>query len=1178
MFCKQFALALSLALCCALAMSTSAQAVYGSVFGSVTDARGAGVPGATVTITNVGTGVSESTKTNGSGYYNLTRLIPGKYRIRVEAGGFKSAVVDTVVVNVDTAAEASLSLQAGEVNEEVTISEPAQTLKTDRADVSVTFETRQVTDLPILDRNFTKFVLLSPGAQLLMWQQTTAENPQGSTQTMVNGQHFSGTAFQLDGTENRDPILGLIVINPNFEAIGETKITSQNYDVEFGQAIAGAVTAATKSGTNALHGSAFLFRQNDEFQARNPLFQFQKDPNTNKFIPDTLRNQFGGSVGGPVVKNKLFFFGDYEGVRSKVGGTKLLTVPTAAARQGDLSAYLGDVIRDTQGNPIKATTVSGAQVDLRQYMIFDPATTVTGAGGDLLSRRAFDGNVIPANRLSPQARNIFRLIPLPNAPGSLNGTLNNFIASGSEGFDKDSFDVRIDANNSDRLNMFGRYSFADFRLGGPTAFGEGGGPELVSFGGQSRVRNQSVAYGFNYTWNNTLVTDFRFGYFRYRVNVLPPDFGRDTSSEVGVPGLNRDPFSSGLFAGFVIDPRIQNLAGGFSLGSEELRKGFNFGSGQFVNRCGCPLDQDENQFQVVSNTTKQFSAHTIKFGADLRRAYNLRVPSDQHRSGELTFDPGRTRGAAGGGLGLATFLLGDVTEFGRYISSNTDARERQWRHFYYGQDTWRATPKLTVNYGLRLDVINPQSVNKAGNGGFLNLDTGQIQVAGVGGASLNGDVKNSLNFAPRLSLAYKASDKLVIRAGYGRSYDIGVFGSLFGHTVTQNLPVLAVQRLNAPSSFDSVFSLAQGPPGFTAFYGLDNTPKNGGRPNAQLPSSGQFYLPDGVFARAIPDKQRLPAVDAYNVTAQYQLTSTISVEAAYVGNKGTHVFAGDGPQVDANQPTIEGFGTAPLNQRRPLYNKFGWTQEIDLFCNCADDRYDSAQFKMTKRFSNGYAILAHYTLQRSLQDYQDYFIHDAALNRGVADWNRTHNFVFSQVWELPVGRGKRFLGGVSPAVDWLVGGWQLNSNTIVQSGLPYSFCYDSSENTDTGPCRPNLNGDPKATLSGGKYMYDTSVFSNPGKGKFGNEGRNTLRGPGYWRSDASLFKKFRLAETKELEFRVESVNVFNHVNLGAPVSSIGSFDSSGKLNVNPTLGLIFTTANFGADPMRNFQFAVKLKF
>ena len=1143
----------SLMIVCAFAVLAMAQAVYGSIFGTITDARGSGVPGATVTITNTGTNVSETVKTNSSGYYNQTRLLPGRYSIKVEAGGFKTSLIETVVVSVDTASEAKVVLQPGEITEQITISGSSPTLMTDRSDVSVIFENRQVTDLPILDRNFTKLILLTPGAQQLGWQQTSAENPQGSTQTMVNGQHFSGTAFQLDGTENRDPILGLIIVNPNFEAIGETKITSQNYDAEFGQAIAGVVAVSTKSGTNGLHGAAFLFRQSDELQARNPLFQFQKDQTTGKFIPDTLRNQFGGAIGGPVIKDRVFFFGDYEGWRSKIGGSRLLTVPTAAARQGDLSAY--------------------------GVNIYDPATSRVDARGNLIGRDQFQGNKIPANRLSQQALNILNLIPLPNvANAPANGTLDNFLASGGENYYKDSFDIRIDAKSSDRLNMFGRYSFADFRLNGPTAFGEGGGPELVNFGGQSKVRNQSVAYGLDYTWNDRLVTDFRIGFFRYRVNVLPADFGKNTASEVGVPGLNLDRFSSGLFAGFVIDPRRQNISGGFSLGSDELRKGFNFGSGQFVNRCGCPLDQEENQFQFVSNTTRFHNGHTIKFGADIRRAYNLRVPSDQHRSGELTFETGRTRGVEGGGLGLATFLLGDVTQFGRYISSNTDASERQWRHFYYGQDTWRATPKLTVNYGLRLDVINPQSINKSGNGGFLDLNTGEIRVAGVGGTSLSGDIKNSLNFAPRLSVAYRATDKLVIRAGYGRSYDIGVFGSLFGHTVTQNLPVLAVQRLNASSNFDRIFTLAGGPPAFTAFFGLDNTPKNGGKQNSGAPSNGRFFLPDGVFARAIPDKQRLPAVDAYNLTAQYQLTNTIAVEAAYVGNKGTHVFAGDGPQFDLNQPTLQGFGTIPRDQRRPLFNKFGWTQQIDFFCNCADDRYDSAQFKLTKRFSNGYAILAHYTLQRSLQDAQDYFIHDQALNRGVADWNRTHNFVLSQIWELPFGKGKKYLGGVSRPLDFLVGGWQINSNTTIQSGLPYNFCYDAGENIDTGPCRPNVNGDPKPKLSGGRYTYDTSVFSNPGKGRFGNQERNQLRGPSYWRTDASMFKKIKLTETKELEFRAESVNVFNHVNLGNPVSSIGSFDPSGKLNVNPTLGLIFTTAYFGADPMRNLQFAVKFKF
>src|SRR5215510_2485164 len=294
--------ALSLTLCLTLVAATFGttfgQAVYGSVFGTVTDSSGAAVPDATVTITNTGTNVSETTKTNVSGNYNQTRLNPGTYRIKVEAPSFKVAVIEAVAVNVDTASTANVALQPGQVSEQVTITAEAPLLKTDRADVATTFETRQVTDLPILDRNFTKFILLTPGTQQLGWQHAASENPQGSIQTMVNGQNFSGTGYQLDGTENRDPILGIIVINPNFEAIGETKITSQNYDAEFGQATAGVVSVSTKSGTNDLHGAIFGLRQNDILQARNPFSQPERNKQTGKFIPDTLRNQFGGAIGG----------------------------------------------------------------------------------------------------------------------------------------------------------------------------------------------------------------------------------------------------------------------------------------------------------------------------------------------------------------------------------------------------------------------------------------------------------------------------------------------------------------------------------------------------------------------------------------------------------------------------------------------------------------------------------------------------------------------------------------------------------------------------------------------------------------------------------------------------------------------------------------------------------------
>ncbi|MFB3905522.1 MAG: TonB-dependent receptor domain-containing protein [Acidobacteriota bacterium] len=1098
-----------------LSTQAMAQAVYGSISGTVTDASGGVVPGATVTITDVRRGTTVEVITNDSGNYVKDRLLPGVYSVKVTLTGFQAAVIERVNVSVDTDSHVDVMLQPGGADQIITVeSTESQLLKTDRADVATTFDDRQITDLPILDRNFTKFILLTPGTQQLGWQHAASENPQGSIQTMVNGQHFSGTGYQLDGTENRDPILGIIVINPNFEAIGETKITSQNYDAEFGQAIAGVVSVQTKSGTNAFHGSAFDFRQSDWGQARNPFAQSEPNAETGRFIPATLRNQFGGSFGGPIIKDKFFFFGDYQGLRSKVGGSRLLTVPTALARTGDLSEY--------------------------GVNIFDPA------GGVPANRTQFAGNIIPQARLSPQALAILQLIPQPTRPG----IRDNFVASGIEKFDNNTFDVRLDGRMSENFNLFGRYSLADFERDGPTAFGAGGGAELVSLGGVSDVRNHSLATGFDYSMTPTWISDFRFGWFWYKVNVLPFDFGQKTGEQVGIPGVNLDDTTySGLPAGFVEGP----------VG------GFNFGSGLGVNRCNCPLDQDEKQFQWVGNILKIAGNHQVKFGTDVRRAYNLRVPSDRHRSGEFTFRPDVTRGPEGGGLGLATFLLGEVSRFTRYVSPSTNARERQWRHFYYAQDTWRVTQKLTLSYGLRLDIINPQTINEPGNGGFLNLSTGEIMVAGVGDIDLAGNVENSLNWAPRLGIAYQATDSTVIRAGYGRSYDIGVFGSLFGHSVTQNLPVLSAQELDAPNNFESVFTLAQGPPApvFPA-----------------VPPNGRFPLPPGVFAFALPDKQRLPTVDAYNLMVQHQLNPSLSIEAGYVGNKGTHVFAGDGPDFNVNQATIEGFPTLSQDQRKPFFSRFGWTQSISFFCNCADNHYDSFQTKLNKRFSEGYSVLAHYTWQKVTQEGGDYFVVDPSVSRGRPDWDRRHNFVFTQLAELPFGRGRRFASDMGRMADLILGGWQINSTTTIQSGLPFTPSYrDCGADRDVGPCRPDVLGDVEIIGDQNNWFNTTpigspgSVFARPQVGRFGNIGRNTLTGPGYWRTDASLFKHFHFTEVSNLEFRFEVFNLFNHVNLGQPDAEIGI---PGNLNTNA--GRITSTAYGGTDPMRQLQFALKLNF
>ena len=1060
------------------------------------------------------------------------RLLPGVYEIKAEMPGFKSAVVSSARVSVDTQTKVDLKLEIGGQSETITVSAAAgQMLKTDRADVAVTFEERQITELPIIDRNFTRFVLLTPGTQRLNWNHATSENPQGSLQTMVNGQHFSGTGFQLDGTENRDPILGIIVINPTLESIAESKITSQNYDAEFGQATAGVISVQTKSGTNNFHGSAFEFHQTDKFQSRNPFSQPDvPNPLTGKVLPETKRDQFGASIGGPIQQNKWFFFGDYQGWRYTDGGSRLLTVPTARARTGDLSEYGID--------------------------IFDPYSGATPA-----DRSQFPGNVIPGDRLSPEALNILNLLPLPNNGDDI---INNFIASGSEAFDSNAFNTRLDGRLSERLNIFGRYSFAKFAKTGPSSFGAGGGPGVVDLGGNTKVKNQSLALGMDYTLSSTSILDFRFGYFRYQVDVFPNDFGTTPAADAGIPGMNLDDFSSGLPGGFI------NNAGNSD--SAPLNMSFGTALGARTGRCNCPLKQDESQYQFVSNFTKSLGNHTAKFGVDIRRAFNLRVPSDNHRSGEIDFNSERTQGPTGGGMGLATFLLGDVSGYRRFVSTSTDARERQWRWFVYAQDTWRANSKWTFNYGIRLEDIVPQSVNEPGNAGFFDLATGEMKVAGVGGIGLDGDIKNKINIAPRLGITYQFNEKTVVRMGYGRSYDIGVFGSTFGHSVTQNLPVLARQTLNAPENFEKIFTLAEGPPP-PVF--------------PEVGANGRFLAPDGVNPSIMPEQQRLNYVDAWNLTVQRELTPDISAEIGYVGNKGTHVFNGDGPDINFNQPILQGFPDVPRNDRRPFFNgpvggygaPFGLTTDLRYLCNCADNNYHSMQAKLTKRFTKGYSALVTYTLQRVRNHGTDQYFFDRDLEYGAPAWARTHLFTLASNIELPFGKGKKYASDASGFTDALIGGWQFNVAGTIASGRHLNVDYrDNGQDRDTGPNRPDVIGD--ITSGGGskdRWFNATAIgspgsaFSRPAVGTFGNMERGSLIGPGMWNVDASLFKRFHFTDTTNLELRIEATNVFNHVTLGDPDTTVGV-----PGNDNPNAGRI-TSVGPNWQP-RNLQFGLRFQF
>ena len=887
------------------ARRASAQAVYGSIVGTITDSSGAAVPTAKITITDLGRDVTTSAVANESGNFAQRYLIVGKYRVRVEAPGFKAFVQDSVNVSVDTEIRLDVRLEVGEVNQTVEVNAEVGILKTERSDVATTYTDRVITNLPILNRRFTNIQLMTPGVVAFPTSLTaaSAENPQGSYRMLVNGQSFAGTSHLLDGTDNHDAVLGWIVINPTLDSVTEAKITTANYDAEFGVASAGVVSSQTRSGTNQMHGTAFEFLRNDHLQARNPFTQSRAIPNSGgRLVPLTQWNQFGGSNGGAILKNRLFYFGDYQGTRRNTGGGTLLRVPTQAERTGDLSQT--------------------------GYPIFDPLS------GPPATRTRFPGDVIPTSRLSAPAQNLLGLIPLPNTNAVLDQP--NFSSSGGVKFNDDAFNVRVDHYLSDKVHEFGRYSLQDFRMVAPGSFGLiAGGPGLDASGstsayaGTSQSRNHSVAGGFDYNLRPDLLTDFRFGWFRYYVFGQPNGIGQTPALDAGIPGVNVDKnFNSGMPAFFI---------NGYGNGL------FKFGYALGVNGCNCPLIENEDQFQFVNNWTKIAGNHTLKFGADIRRARNLRVPSDRHRSGELNFDAARTQGPNGGGTGLASFLLGDVSRFERYVSNSLDARETQNRWFFFAQDQWKVTQKLTVNYGLRWEIYRPQKVNGPGNGGFVDVSTGEVLVAGSSGVGLDLNVTSPYkNFAPRLGIAYQATPKTVVRAGYGRGYNLGVFGSIFGHNVTQNLPVLGIQSVQPTNAFDSVFSLDQGPTGLDPATILAAQPKG---PN------GRNMLPNGVTAFVITNPIRFPTVDAWNFTVQRQISNTSSVEAAYVGTKGTHVFAGTGGDYDPNQADINGFGTTTTNQRKPFFQKFGWSQNLRYYGSDASNNYHSLQLKFDKRFA-----------------------------------------------------------------------------------------------------------------------------------------------------------------------------------------------------------------------------------
>lgn len=1173
---KARALALSAVMVTATAATSYGQAIYGSLYGTVTDPSGAAIPNATVTVTDISKGTSITVQSNSSGAYTVEHLIPDSYAIKIAAPGFASFETSGVNVSADTSPKVDAKLTVGDAGQTVSVqADELPALKTDRADVSTIFNARNTEDLPLPNRNFTGLQLLLPGTQLLGWSHASSENPQGSQQIIVNGQHFAGVAYELDGTDNQDPILGIIVVNPSLDSMKEAKITTQNYDAQFGKAVAAVITAQTKSGGNSVHGGVFDFRQSDAQYAKNPFNA--PDSVTHRIVPAALQNQFGGSIGGPVQKDRVFFFADYQGVRSKVGtSTGKNTVPTDILRTScaglvgcDFSEYVGQ-------NP-DGSIASGKVTQV----IVNPLTGLP-----------YPGNIIPKAQLNPAAISLLERLPAPNT-STANTPFQNYSAVGTGTFNYDQGTIRLDAQVSDKIHYFNRFSYFSDTLSGATAFGALGGPGFGTggYGGTSRGHNASWATGADIVISPKWVTDIRFGFLRYTIATSKYDGSEAFATNNGIPGLNTLTGNTGGAPEFDIGGIPNNALN---------NAGGNFGSGLSVNRCNCPLQENERQYQLVNNWTHELGNHSIKFGVDLRHAYNLRVPSDQNRAGILTFNGQTTAQSGTGGLGYATFVLGDVTQFARYASTSTNASETQNRAFGYVQDTWRVTPKLTVNYGTRYETYFPEKVEKD-QGSNLNLATGNLEVAHEGPYNGSFGVSNNYSaIAPRVGVAYQFDQKTVVRAGYGRSFDIGVFGSIFGHSATQNLPVLSKQQVTS-SGTGYVFQLGGNPP----------APNFGG-----AIVNGNIPLPDGINANSRPTTERFPTLDAWNAQIQRDLGHQFTATVGYVGNKGTHTFTGDGSTKNPNAVGVALNGLifnpgpsgafqanpgvclgAPIPnipcsgqndpRRRTFYPRYGWTQDINYFGSDANTNFNALQATLEKRFSQGYQFVLNYAYQKahnySNTDLDQY----KQLTYGNQDDLRQQQLTFFGNLELPFGHGKPFATNVNGIVDRAINGWEVSPTFNIASGLPFWPTYSNAGvNKDAGPSEPNYTGSGFTTgLKGQDWNTKNpltfftpiaditkttgGVFTNPGFDKFGNLARNSFFGPRFYNVDVAAQKNIQVRESVAVIFRTDFFNVLNHMNYANPGTNI---DVNGggisQLAGGPDQALL----------PRHLQFGVRVKF
>lgn len=1080
------------------------QAVNANLLGTVTDQTKAAVPKATVTITEIGTGISKTSQTNDSGNFDFEAIKPGTYRVTAEQSGFKRAVSEKVDVAVNSSVRVDLTLETGSISESVTVTAAPLALKTDRADVSLDVGSVQTENLPLgTNRNFQGVLALVPGATKPHFVHSNFFNAAASLSTEVNGQSRLANNTLIEGVDDNERSGLLQVLIPPNEAIQSVSVITSNYPAEFGRA-GGAITNVTlKSGTNDFHGGAYEFNRVSALNAKNYFHP--------EHMPGSTYNYYGANLGGPIIHNKLFIFGDYLHVSDHQGQVNTDTVPTAAYRNGDFTAA-------------------------NSSAVYDPKTgNADGSGRKQISYNGVLNRLDPA-RISPIAKNILALIPLPNVPGS--GLNANYVGPTNSTRDTNSFDVKVDdtLRGNDLLSY--RYSWQKVDQFQSSIFGLAGGPQNGAKGSQTAY---NTAVNYTHVLSPTLLTELRVGLNHYKNIANPLDYGSQATSALGIPGVNLDMFTSGITT---ID------LGGYS--------GSIIGTG-----ASYPWSRGETNIDVVNNWTKIKGNHSTKFGIDVRRIRDDLFQGQVYGPrGVLQFRDGQTALKGGPKTGLAnnfaSFLLDIPNQMGRDVGVH-DASWRETQVFAYGQDTWQATSKLTLTAGLRWELYVPPTPQRAGDYSNYDPNTNSLIIAGIGSNPMNlGMDTRYFNFAPRFGVAYRVDDKTVVRAGYGISY-IPWPDNLNNYAV--NYPLKQNNVYATTSSYRQAV-MPDGTPaslakGFVAPY-IVPTPSDGIIANAPLASS----------YNVVNTHWKAPYIHSWNFAIQRALPQGFVLDVTYLGNVGIRTPQG----YNMNAGMVAGAGA----NGQPLYQKWQKTAAVNYEYKQAGSNYNGLQVKLEHHFHDGFTSITSYSFQKAMgystssgsgvggtSIYIDFQRNYATLGN-----NRKHTFVQSYVYELPFGKGKKWMNtGVS---SWMLGGWQTSGLISLESGSPFSVTASSAGlNAPSNTQLANITG-PFRKLKGigsASPWFDTSVFSTPAGAVLGNTGVNSFVGPGWVGWDASVAKQFPIRDLAKLLIRAEAFGVTNTPQFGNPSSNVSNGDFG---QINGSSG--------GASNSRQMELSAKITF